>query len=70
MDPVKSNETSYSGNMLTFLVNTKEKVVAQILAIKFHIVPVTDYRLEIGLNPIMRDLVTNRPAATKKRSKR
>jgi hypothetical protein len=70
MDPVKSNETGYSGNMLNFPASTKEKVVAQILATKFHTVPVTDSRLEIRLNPIMRDLVINRPAAKKKRSKR
>jgi hypothetical protein len=66
MDPVKSNETGYSGNMLNFPASTKEKVVAQILATKFHTVPVTDSRLEIRLNPIMRDLVINRPAAKKK----
>ena len=70
MDPVKSNEIIYSGNMLNFPVSTKEKVVVQILMTKFHIVPVTDSRLEIRLNPIMRDLVINRPAAKKKRSKR
>ena len=66
MDPVKSNETSYSGNMLNFPASMKEKVVSQRLATKFHIVPVSDSRLERRLNPIMRDLVINRPAMKKK----
>jgi hypothetical protein len=70
MDPVKSNETGYLGNMLNFPASTKEKVVAPILATKFHTVPVTDSRLEIKINPIMRDIVINRPTAKKKRSKR
>jgi hypothetical protein len=69
MDPIKSNETGYSCNMLNFPASMKEKVVAQILVTKFHIVPVTDSRLEIRLNPIMRDLVINRPTAKKKRIK-
>ena len=69
MDPVKYNETGYSRNMLNFPASTKEKVVAQILATKFHTVPVTDSRLEIRLNQIMRDLVINKPAAKKNRSK-
>jgi hypothetical protein len=66
MDPVKSNETGYSGNMLNFPASTKEKVVAQILVTKFHTVPIIDSRLEIRLNPIMRDLVINKPIAKKK----
>ena len=66
MDPAKSSETGYSGNMLNFSVSTKEKVVTQILATKFHTVPITDSRLEVKLNPIMRDLVINRPVAKKK----
>jgi hypothetical protein len=70
MDPVKSNETGYSGNMQNFPTSMKEKVVAQILATKFHTVPVTDSGLEIRLNPIKRDLVINRPATKKKRRKR
>ena len=69
MDPVKSNETSYLGNMLNFPMSTKEKVVTQILETKFHIVLITDSRLEIRLNPIMRDLVINRPTAKNKRRK-
>lgn len=66
MDLVKSNETGYLGNMLNFPMSTKEKVVVQILVTKFHIVHVTDSILEIGLNPIMRDLVINRPVSKKK----
>jgi hypothetical protein len=70
MDLVKSYETGYSGNMLNFPASMKEKVVTQILATKFHTVPVTDSILEIRLNPIMRDLVINKLAAKKKQSKR
>jgi len=66
MDPVKSNETGYSGNMLNFPVSMKEKVVAQILVTKFHTVPITNSGLEIRMNPIMRDMVINRLAAKKK----
>ena len=47
----------------------KEKVVTQILVTNFHIEPVIDSILEVRLNPIMRDLVINRPAAKKKRCK-
>jgi hypothetical protein len=70
MDKAKSSETGYSGNMLDFPANKEERVVAHILATKFHTEPATDSTLEARLNPIMKDLVINRPAAKKKRSKR
>jgi hypothetical protein len=36
MDKVKSNEIGYSGNILDFPVNKEERVLAHILATKFH----------------------------------
>jgi hypothetical protein len=70
MDKAKSSETGYSGNMLDFPANKEERVLAHILATKFHTEPAIDSRLEVRLNPTMKDLVINRPAAKKKRSKR
>jgi hypothetical protein len=69
MDKAKSSETGYSSNMLGFPVNKEERVLAHLLATKFHTEPVIDSRLEVRLNPIIKDLVINRPAAKKKRSK-
>jgi hypothetical protein len=70
MDKAKSNETGYSGNMLDFPANKEERVLAHILATKFHTEMAIDSQLEVRLNPTMKDLVINRPAAKKKRSKR
>jgi hypothetical protein len=42
MDKAKSSETSYSSNMLGFPENKEERVLAHILATKFHIDPVID----------------------------
>jgi hypothetical protein len=70
MDKAKSSETSYSGNMLDFPTNKEERVLAHILATKFHIDPTIDSRLEVRMNPTMKDLVINNPAAKKKMSKR
>jgi hypothetical protein len=70
MDKAKSSETGYSGNMLDFPANKEERVLAHILATKFHTEPAIDSQLEVRLNPTMKDLVINRPAAKKKRSKR
>jgi hypothetical protein len=36
MDKAKSSETGYSGNMLDFPANKEERVLAHILATKFH----------------------------------
>jgi hypothetical protein len=70
MDKAKSSETGYSRNMLGFLANKEERVIAHILATKFHTKPVIDSRLEVRLNPTIKDLVINRPTSKKKRSKR
>jgi hypothetical protein len=70
MDKAKSSETSYSGNMLDCPTNKEERVLAHILATKFHIEPAIASQLEVRLNPTMKDLVINRLAAKKKRSKR
>jgi hypothetical protein len=70
MDKSISSETSYSGNMVDFPTSKKERVIVQILATKFHTEPATDSKLEVRLNPIMKDLVINRQVVKKKRSKR
>jgi hypothetical protein len=70
MDKDKSNDIDYSGNMLDFPVNKVERVVAHILATKFCTEPAINSTLEAKMNPIMKDLVINRPVAKKKRSKR
>jgi hypothetical protein len=36
MDKAKSSETSYSSNMLGFPTNKEERVLAHLLATKFH----------------------------------
>jgi hypothetical protein len=70
MEKAKSSETGYSGNMLDFLANKEERVLAHILVTKFHMESTIDLQLEVRLNPTMKDLVIIRPAAKKKRSKR
>ena len=70
MDKAKSSEIGYSGNMLDFPANKEERVLAHILATKFHTESAIDSQLEFRLNPTMKDLVINRLAAKKKRSKR
>jgi hypothetical protein len=70
MDKAISSETGYSSNMKDFPASKKEKVVAHILATKFHTEPVADSKSEVRLNPIMRDLVINNGAVKKKWSKR
>jgi hypothetical protein len=70
MDKAKSSETGYSRNMLGFPANKEERVLAHLLETKFHTEPVMDSRLEVRLNPIIKDLVINRIVAKKKRSKR
>ena len=69
MDKYKTSETGYSGNMLDFPANKEERVVTHILVTKFRTEPATDSTLEARLNLVMKDLVINRPAAKKKRSK-
>jgi hypothetical protein len=70
MDKAISSETGHSGNMEDLPTSKKERVIAHILATKFHTEPATDSGLEVRLNPIMRDLVINRRAVKKKWSKR
>jgi hypothetical protein len=70
MDKSKSSETGYSSNMLGFPANKEERVLAHLLATKFHTEPVIDSRLEVRLNPTIKDLVINKPSTKKKRSKR
>ena len=69
MDKAKSNETSYSRNMLDFPANKEERVLVHILPTNFHTELAIDSRLEVRLNPTIKDLVINRTAAKKKRSK-
>ena len=68
-DKAKSSETGYLSNMLGFSANKEERVVAHLLSTKFHVESVIDSRLEVKLNPIIKDLVINTPVAKKKRSK-
>jgi hypothetical protein len=70
MDKSKSSETGYSSNMLGFPANKEERILAHLLPTKFHIELVIDSRLEFRLNPTIKDLVINKPAAKKNRSKR
>jgi hypothetical protein len=69
MDKVKSSEIGYLNNMLGFPANKEERVLAHLLATKFHTEPIIDSRLEVRMNPIIKDLVINMPVAKKKRSK-
>jgi hypothetical protein len=69
MDKAISIETDHSGNIEDLPMSKKERVIARILATKFHTKPATDSKLEVRLNPIMRDLVINRRAVKKKRRK-
>ena len=50
-------------------ISKKEREIARILATKFHTEPVMDPGFEVRLNSIMKDLIINRPAVKKKRSK-
>jgi hypothetical protein len=69
MDKAKSSEIVYSSNMLGFPTNKEERVLVHLLETKFHTELVIDSRLEVKLNPIINDLVINRPAAKNKMSK-
>jgi hypothetical protein len=70
MDKATSSEIGYSGNMVDLATSKEDRVIVHIIATKFHIEPATDSKLEVRLNPIMRDLVINRGAIKKKWSKR
>jgi hypothetical protein len=60
-DQVAFNEPGFSTNMTNSSTKKKEKLVAQILATKFHTKPVDEPWSggEIKLNPIMKDLIIN-----------
>ena len=70
MEKDKSSELGYLGNMIDFPANKEERVLAHILATKFHTDLDIDSQLEVRLNPTMKDLIINRPIVKKKRSKR
>ena len=59
MDKAKSSETGYSSNMPGFPTNKEERVLAHILATKFHTDLVIDSRLEVKVNPTIKDLFIN-----------
>jgi hypothetical protein len=50
--------------------SSKEWAIACILATNFHTEPVIDSRFEVGINPILKDLVINRRVVKTKRTKR
>jgi hypothetical protein len=54
-----SSETGHSSNMADLPTSRKERVIACILETKFHTEPATESRLEVKLNPIMRDIIIN-----------
>ena len=60
MDKAISSETGHSGNMEYLPMSKKERVIACILVTKFHTEPATDSKLEVRINPVMRDLVINK----------
>ena len=61
-----SSQTDHSSNMASLSTSKKEKEIARILATKFHMEPAIDPGLEDRLNPIMKDLIINRPAMKNK----
>jgi hypothetical protein len=65
-----SSQIGHSSNMAGLSTSKKEREIARILATKFHTKPAIDTGLEVSLNPIMKDLIINRPTMKKKRSKR
>jgi hypothetical protein len=72
-----SIETWFSTNMASLSTSKEERLIAQILATKFHTDPVTEPESEVRLNLFMRDLIINRHmdglykrAVKKRRSKR
>jgi len=70
MDEAISRKTGHSGNMVDLPTSKKERVIAHILATKFHTEPTIDSIWEVRLNPIIRDLVINMWVVKKKWSKR
>ena len=58
-DQVASSELGFSTNMTNSSLKKKEKLVARILAMKFHTNPVEEPEVdkEVKLNPIIKDLI-------------
>jgi hypothetical protein len=65
-----SSQTGHSSNMVGLSIGNMEREIAGILATKFHTEPHIEPGLEFRLNPIMKDLIINRPTVKKKQSKR
>ena len=61
MDQVASSEPGSSTNMTNSSLKEREKLVAQILAMKFYTKPLGEPGVneEVKLNPIMKDLIIN-----------
>jgi hypothetical protein len=79
VDQAASSEPGFSTNMVNSSVKKKERLVAQILATKFHTDPATEPEAdkEVRLNPIMKYLIINgyvdgryKRVVKRKRSKR
>jgi len=71
-----SSIIGFSTNMSSLSMSKRERLVAQILAIKFHTESTTEPKSGVILNPFMRDLIINghaneiyKQAVKKKRSK-
>jgi len=60
MDQATSIQTRYSGNVASLPRRSKEWEIVRILAKNFHTKPVIDSRLEVEINPILKDLVISR----------
>ena len=60
-----SSQTGHSSNMVGLSTSKEEREIET----KFHTEPSINPRLEFMLNPIMKDLIINRPAVKKKQSK-
>jgi hypothetical protein len=60
-DPATFSEPGYSNNLAKLSIKKKEKLVARILATKFHTEPVDESGSGEGiiLNSIMKDLIIN-----------
>jgi hypothetical protein len=60
-DQVVPSEPGFSTNVTNLSLKKKEKLVARILATKFHTESVEESEMdkEVRLNPIMKDLIIN-----------
>jgi hypothetical protein len=62
VDQAPPSEPGFSTIMVNSSMNKKERLVARILETKFHTDPATRQEVdkEVGLNPIIRDLIIKR----------